>query len=93
MLDKELVGEIARIARLEVTEEEKEKLLGEMKEILDTFEVLKHCDTENTETSIHPVKLRNHLREDKANDCLSQEQALSQTELKKDGYFMGPKAL
>jgi len=33
------------------------------------------------------------MREDKEAKCLPQDEALSLTEHKKDGYFKGPKAL
>jgi len=37
--------------------------------------------------------MKNVLREDKEEKCLSQKEALSLTEHKKDGYFKGPKAV
>ena len=42
---------------------------------------------------MQPVELKNALREDIEEKCLSQEEALSLTEHKKDGYFKGPKAV
>jgi len=93
MLDKELIGEIAKVARLEISEEEKESLLKEMQDVLEAFEVMQNCNTADVAMSIQPVKLKNHMREDTPTKCLSQEEALSQTSLKKDGYFMGPKSL
>ena len=45
------------------------------------------------EASLQPVELKNMLREDKKEECFSQEEALSLSEHKKDGYFKGPRAV
>ena len=91
MLNIELVEEIAKTSRLELTDAEKKELLKEMSEILDHFKVIEEFG--DGKMSIQPVELKNHLREDKIGKCLTQDQALSQTELKKDGYFLGPKSI
>ena len=39
------------------------------------------------------VELKNMLREDKEEKSFTQEEVLSLTEHKKDGYFKGPKAV
>ena len=50
-------------------------------------------DTKEVEISLQPVELKNVLREDNEEKCFTQEEALSLTEHKKDGYFKGPKAV
>jgi len=92
-LDKQLVKEIAKVARLKLTEEEIDKIEKNMDEVLNAFSKIQEVGTENVEMSVQPVKLGNALREDIPKKCLTQEEALSQTNNKKDGYFVGPKSL
>ncbi|MDP7324317.1 MAG: Asp-tRNA(Asn)/Glu-tRNA(Gln) amidotransferase subunit GatC [Candidatus Woesearchaeota archaeon] len=92
-IDESMLKHVAEVARLKLTEAEIKKFLPELKEVLDTFSKISEVDTKNTTSSYQPVPLKNALREDKPKQCLTQEQALSLTTHKKEGYFKGPKAV
>lgn len=92
-VDKKLIEHVASLARIKLTEQEKEKFAPQLKEILDLFSKLDEVDTKNTEPSYQPVELKNVIREDEPKPSLTQDQALSLTKHKKDGYFKGPKAV
>jgi aspartyl-tRNA(Asn)/glutamyl-tRNA(Gln) amidotransferase subunit C len=92
-VDKELINHIADLARLRLTEEEIDKFLPQLKEILEAFSKLDEVETKNTKPSFHPVELKNIMREDKKTRCLTQEKALSNSKENKDGYFKGPMAM
>ena len=92
-INKELVERIANNAKLNLTDKEKDRFSNELKEIIDAFSKLDEVDTKDVDISLQPVELKNSLREDKAKECLTQEEALSLTEHKKDGYFKGPRAV
>ena len=92
-VDKELIKHVASLARLELNDEEIKKFKPQLKEILDLFSELDKVDTNGIKPSFQPVKLKNHMRQDKISECLSNEEALENTEQKKDGYFKGPKAV
>jgi len=92
-VDKKLLEHVAELARLKLNEEEIKKFLSELKEILEFFSQLKNINTDNVKPSFQPVELKNAMREDVEEECLSQDDALSLTEHKKDGYFKGPKAI
>ncbi|HHT9108777.1 MAG TPA: Asp-tRNA(Asn)/Glu-tRNA(Gln) amidotransferase subunit GatC [Candidatus Wunengus sp. YC64] len=92
-INKELIEHVAEVARLKLSEQEKEQFVKELKEILDSFSKLDEVDTKYTDISLQPVELKNMLREDKEEKCLAQKEALSLTEHKKDGYFKGPRAV
>ena len=92
-INKELIEHVAEVARLKLTDKEIEKFSKELKEVIETFSKLDKVDTKGIETSLQPVELKNILREDKKEECLSQEEALSLSEHKKDGYFKGPRAV
>ena len=92
-VDKELIKHVAETARLKLTDKEIEKFLPQLKEALEYFSKLNEVKTDNVKPSFQPVEIKNVLREDKEEKCLSQEDALSLTEHKKDGYFKGPRAV
>ena len=92
-INKELIEHVAEVARLRLTDKEIGKFSKELKEVIEAFSKLDKVDTKGIETSLQPVELKNMLREDKKEECLSQEEALSLSEHKKDGYFKGPRAV
>ena len=92
-VDRELINHVAELARLKLTDSEINKFLPQLKEILDAFSKLNEVNTDSTKPSFQPVVLKNFMREDKAEPCLSQEKALENSSHKKDGYFKGPKAV
>ena len=92
-ISKELIGHVAEIARLKLTDKEIEKFSKELKDIIDVFSKIDKVDAKNIETSLQPVELKNMLREDVEEKTFSQEDALSLSEHKKDGYFKGPRAV
>lgn len=92
-VDKELIEKVASVARLKLKESEIKKFLPQLKDILGAFSKIDKVDTKNTKPSFHPVELKNMMREDKKGKCLSQEEALANTQHKKDGYFKGPRAV
>ena len=92
-VDRKLLEHVAEVARLKLSEQEIKKFLPELREALDFFSKLKEINTDNVKPSFQPVELRNAMREDEEGKCLSQDDALSLTEHKKDGYFKGPKAV
>ena len=92
-VDKELIGKVASLARLKLTDKEIAKFLPQLKEILEYFSKLDKIDTKNTKPSFQPVELKNFTREDKEEECLTQDRALENSPNKKDGYFKGPSAV
>ena len=92
-INKELIEHVAEVARLKLTDKEIEKFSKELKEIIGVFSKLDRVDTKGIEPSLQAVELKNMLREDKEEKSFTQEEVLSLTEHKKDGYFKGPKAV
>lgn len=89
----ELVKKIALQARLNLSNEEIEKFVPQLKEILAAFSELDKVDTKDVQPSFHPVEIKNVSREDVVGKCLSQDDALSLTPHQRNGYFRGPKTL
>lgn len=93
IVDKKLIEHVAKVARLNLTNEEIIEFLPQLKEILLAFEELQEIDTTNILPSYHPVEVKNHTREDKILKSFTQKQALSNSINNKGGYFMGPKVI
>jgi len=58
------VNKIANLARLELTEEEKEHLHSEMENIVDYVDMLTELELDGIEPTAHAVPLTNVMRKD-----------------------------
>ena len=92
-IDRVLIEKVAKLARLELSEDEKLKFVKDFKDILSAFSELDKVDVKEVKDSFHPVEVRDILREDKVGECLTNEQALSQIKNKKDSFFLGPRTV
>jgi aspartyl-tRNA(Asn)/glutamyl-tRNA(Gln) amidotransferase subunit C len=61
---RDLVEQLAKAARLNLTPEETGKYAQQLSVILDAFKELDQVDTEGVEPSYHPIELEGALRED-----------------------------
>ena len=66
MIDREQVLHVARLARLELTEEEVERMAGELSGILEHVDRIAALDLDRVEPTTHVVALENVLRPDDA---------------------------
>ena len=92
-IDRNFLEHVAKTARLNLSEDEIKRFLPQLKEALDFFSKLSEVNTDNIKPSFQPVEIKNVMREDTEKKCLSQDDALSLTEHKKDGYFKGPRVV
>lgn len=93
---KELIKKVAQNARLNLTEEELEKFVPQIKEIIvDSFNKLDEFDAADAKPSFQPIELSNKFRKDEVKKGITQEEALANViaKLKEEGYFKGPKAM
>ncbi len=92
-VDEALIKRIGGLARINLTDKEIKGFKPQFKEILDAFSRLDEVNVDDVEPSFHPVELKNFMREDLIDGCLTQQKALENSENKKGGYFKGPKAI
>ena len=93
MLTIKQVEHIAKLASLELTEEEKKLFSNQLGEILNYAESINELDTENVEPTFHPIRITNIFREDEPGTSISHELALSNAPKKEKDYFKIPKIL
>ncbi|MBL7206711.1 MAG: Asp-tRNA(Asn)/Glu-tRNA(Gln) amidotransferase subunit GatC [Candidatus Aenigmarchaeota archaeon] len=93
-MDKEMMEKVAKLARLNLTESEMKKFSKDLEEILKAFKSLDKVKTDSVKPTIQPIEMENITRDDKIEDSLSQEEALSNVKLNKEkGYFKGPRVV
>jgi aspartyl-tRNA(Asn)/glutamyl-tRNA(Gln) amidotransferase subunit C len=87
------VEHIARLARLEFSEAEKEKLTHQLNEILMYVEQLNKVDTSNVEPLAHVIELGNRFRQDVVQPGLTSDEALKNAPDRADKFFKVPKVI
>ncbi len=91
------VRKIAKLAHLEITDEEVEIYSPQMSDIVAYVEQLNELDTEDTEASIGGLTVEGERtgtsREDTTVPSLGQEKALDQAPIAVEGHFQVPKVL
>ena len=78
MIEREQVLHVARLARLRLTDDEVERMAGELSKILDYVETMNELDLEGVEPTSHVVDLTNVLREDVPRPSWPREVVLEQ---------------
>jgi aspartyl-tRNA(Asn)/glutamyl-tRNA(Gln) amidotransferase subunit C len=90
MIDREQVLHVARLARLELSEEEIETMAGELSGILEHVDRISALDLDDVEPTTHVVELANVLRDDEPEPSLPREVALEPAPDSADGFFRVP---
>ena len=93
MIDKKTVEHVAKLSRLSLDEKEIEKFSEELSVVLDSFSILSEVDTKEVKPSFHPMEIKNAVREDIPEECLTPEEALANAEQKEDNFFKGPRSV
>ncbi len=92
-LSQQEVEKVADLARLQVSDSEKEQLSHHLSNILTYMEELNQVDTEGVNPMASVVSQANVLREDEVRESVSQEKAVGNAPAAKDGLFQVPKII
>ncbi len=90
-INKELIEKVAKLANLNLTEQETKKFEQDFKEILNAFKVLDKVDVSKVESSFRPFEERNHVREDIVRESL--KDPLAQIKNKENNFFKAPRTV
>lgn len=85
------VEHVAKLARLELNEEEKEKFSKQLGDILKYVEQMNEVDTTGVEPMSHAIPMVNVMREDVVVIENTKEELMANAPLKEDGFFRVPK--
>jgi aspartyl-tRNA(Asn)/glutamyl-tRNA(Gln) amidotransferase subunit C len=87
------VEHVAKLARLQFTEEEKHQLAVQLSAILKYADKLNELDTDHVEPTSHPMPLANVMREDESRPSWPIEKVLANAPEEEDGQFKVPAVL
>ena len=91
MITTKDVEHVAKLARLELTEEEKEKYTYQLSDVLKHVEQMNEVDTTNVEPMNHPIDFVNVVREDKKIYENTREELMSNAPDIEGEFFKVPK--
>jgi aspartyl-tRNA(Asn)/glutamyl-tRNA(Gln) amidotransferase subunit C len=92
-ISRQEVEHVARLARLELTDDEKLTFTRQLSSILTYMDQLKTVDTTGVEPTATVLPVTNVFREDEVQPSLSQEQALANAPDQSGGFFRVPRIL
>ncbi len=92
-IDKETVEKVAHLARLELSEAEKQDMIQDMSKILDFMAKLNELDTTGVEPLIYMTDGANILREDVVKQQITHEEALQNAPKHDKDYFLVAKVI
>lgn len=87
------VAYIAKLAKLELSEEETALLTDDLNQILGYIAQLEEWDTESVEPMYHPLPTYDAVRADIPGESLSNEAAIANAPAVEDGQFRVPKVV
>jgi len=84
---------VAKLARLEITEAEKQKFTAQLNDILLYIDQLNELDTTGVAPMSHAIAVTNAFREDKVVESLGTQKALANAPDARGEFFRVPKVI
>ena len=81
------IDKVARLARLDLSREEKEIFGEQLDQILEYMEALNRLDTTGVETTSHAIPISNVFREDESRPSFGRDDVLAVAPEEEEGYF------
>ena len=91
VISDETIEYVGILAKLELSDEDKENAKKDMADMLDYIDKLSELDTTGVEPMSHVFPVQNVFREDVVTNSDTREQLLSNAPEQKDGMFMVPR--
>ncbi|MFN3165975.1 MAG: Asp-tRNA(Asn)/Glu-tRNA(Gln) amidotransferase subunit GatC [Phycisphaeraceae bacterium] len=92
-ISKETVREVARLARLNLTDDQAARFASQLGDVLGAIDQLKQLDVENVKPMPHALDQLNVFREDQETPGMSVPSALANAPDKDEPFFKVPKVL
>ncbi len=87
------VEHVARLARLELTEDEKERMTAQLDAILGYVDKLNALDTSQVEPTTTVIPMVSVMRDDVVRPSLDREEALANAPDRADAFFRVPRII
>lgn len=92
-ITEETINYVAALAKLNLSDEEKEKASKDLNSIINYMDHMNELNTDNIEPMSHIFPLRNVFRDDVVTNEDNREELISNAPAKKDGCFIVPKTV
>lgn len=92
-LERADVARLAALARIDMTDQDLDRLSGQLSAIVDSVAKVQEVATDDVPATSHPIPMSNVHRPDEVRPSLTQEQALSGAPEAEDGRFRVPQIL
>jgi aspartyl-tRNA(Asn)/glutamyl-tRNA(Gln) amidotransferase subunit C len=89
-IDREQLLHVAHLARLELREDEAERLEGQLNDILEAVSKVSELDLSDVPPTSHPLEVVNVWGDDEPEPCLSSEEALTNAPEREGDFFRVP---
>lgn len=90
---KKDVEHVAELARIQLSETEKEEMIGDLNKVLDYVEKLSELDTENEDIIINPYYIENKFRSDEIEKSMDIDEVMVNAPEKLEGYILVPRII
>lgn len=92
-IDRAAVDHVARLARLDLTDDERERMRVELGHILEHAEKIQALDLDGVPPTSHSVSIRNAMRPDEVRPSLPPEEVLRNAPEVEDGRIKVPRII
>jgi aspartyl-tRNA(Asn)/glutamyl-tRNA(Gln) amidotransferase subunit C len=89
-IDREQLLHVARLARLELRDDELDRLGGQLNDILAAVSKVSELDLSDVPPTSHPLDVVNVWGADEPHECLTVEEALANAPEEEGSYFRVP---
>ena len=89
-IDREQLLHVARLARLELHEEEVDRLEAQLNDIIDAVSKVSELDLSDVPPTSHPLDVVNVWEADEPPPCLTAEEALTNAPEREGDFFKVP---
>ncbi|MDF7808685.1 Asp-tRNA(Asn)/Glu-tRNA(Gln) amidotransferase subunit GatC [Pontiellaceae bacterium B12219] len=87
------VGYVAKLACIDLTDEEKTLFQGQLDQVLNYVEQLNELDVSNVEPTAHAIPIYNVLRKDEVGSSLNHADVIANAPSAADGHIRVPKII
>jgi aspartyl-tRNA(Asn)/glutamyl-tRNA(Gln) amidotransferase subunit C len=91
-ITRDEVLHVARLAHLELTDDEVERFTGQLSAILEAVAKVSELDLSDVEPTAHPLDVVNVWEADEPRPCLPLDEALANAPDREGGFFKVPPA-
>ena len=89
-IEREQLLHVAHLARLELGDDEAERLGAQLNDILDAVSKVSELDLSDVPPTSHPLDIVNVSAADEPHECLTVEEALANAPEREGAYFKVP---